>query len=168
MITSFTDAFTAICGIEKGFSNIQTDPGNWTGGHVGIGELKGTKYGISAASYPDQDIENLTIDQAQLLAKRDYWDKYQCDQFDPSLGYLIFDAAYNGGHPAQWLQVAVNVTADGVIGAQTIAAIRSIDLWKIRDRFNALHARYYASLQNKDAIDGWMNRIAYNLELGAS
>ena len=113
------------------------------------------------------DMQSLPLALAQQIAKSDYWDAFHCDQFDPRIGYLIFDAAYNGGHPAQWLQAAAGATVDGVIGAQTVAAVRSVDPLKIMMRFNASHAEYYASLKNYTFIDGWMNRIAFNLRLGA-
>jgi len=59
---TFDQAFALVVGIEGGFSTDQNDPGNWTSGKVCIGEFKGTKYGISAASYPHLDIPNLTPD----------------------------------------------------------------------------------------------------------
>lgn len=34
---------------EGGYTDNPKDPGNWTGGEVGKGELKGSKYGLSAA-----------------------------------------------------------------------------------------------------------------------
>ena len=37
---------------EGGYSSDRQDPGNWTGGQVGLGELKGTKFGIAANTFP--------------------------------------------------------------------------------------------------------------------
>ena len=46
-------AWLAFLGPEEGTLSLDpTDTGNWTGGAVGRGTLVGTKYGISAASYP--------------------------------------------------------------------------------------------------------------------
>ena len=113
------------------------------------------------------DMHAVPLTLAKTIAKTDYWDKFQCDQFDPRIGYLVFDAAFNGGHPAQWLQAAAQVTQDGVVGTGTVAAVRGTDPWRIMARFNASHAEYYASLRNFTFIDGWVNRIAFNLRLGA-
>lgn len=159
-ITSFDDAFAAICGIEGGYSDNPADPGGAT--MYGITEAVARAHGYQGA------MQDLTLDLAKQIAKSDYWDKFQCDQFDPRIGYLVFDAAFNGGHPAQWLQEAANVTADGVIGAQTVAAVRNTEPWRIMARFNASHIEYYVSLHNMTFIDGWDKRIAYNLRLGAS
>jgi hypothetical protein len=38
-------------------------------------DLKGIKYGISAASYPTLDISNVTLTQAQDIYEADYWAK---------------------------------------------------------------------------------------------
>jgi hypothetical protein len=43
---------------EGGLSLIRADPGNWTGGKVGKGELRGTKYGIAAHAHPAKHRRN--------------------------------------------------------------------------------------------------------------
>ena len=160
MITCFDDAFAAICGIEGNYSNNPNDPGKAT--KFGITEVVARAWGYNG------DMHDLTIAMAKSIAKTNYWDRFQCGQFDPRIGYLIFDAAFNGGHPIQWLQKAVDVNQDGVVGPATICAVRNIEPWRIMARFNAYHAQYYAALDNHTMIDGWVNRIAYNLLLGAA
>jgi len=59
--------------VEGGFQADPDDPGNWTGGKVGEGQLVGTKYGISAAANPDIDIPNLTWERAEDLYYTRYW-----------------------------------------------------------------------------------------------
>jgi Glycosyl hydrolase 108/Predicted Peptidoglycan domain len=56
---------------EGGFQNLRSDPGNFTPS----GELKGTKYGISAHSFPNTDIENLTLTGAEDLY-RQVWGRF--------------------------------------------------------------------------------------------
>jgi len=103
----FQRAFTTTVGLEGGYSSLSADPGNWTGGAPNAGDLKGTKYGISAASYPTLDIATLTLDQARAIYKRDYWDRIGADALAPSLALLAFDAAVNNGvgRAKQWLQL---------------------------------------------------------------
>lgn len=155
-------------GAEQEFQNLRGDPGNWTGGKVGAGTLKGTKYGISAASYPAEDIEGLTLDRAKMIAKRDYYDKYQCGQMPPYAALLVFDTAYHGGKPAKWLQEAVGAQADGIIGARTIAAVRAADRGTVSALFCASRLNYMASIPGDDFDDGWMNRIAALLRKAVS
>jgi len=169
-MSGFDDAFSVILGAEGVvLSTDRNDPGNWTGGAVGNGVFKGSKFGISAASFPDVDIANLTIDQAKMLAKGRYWDKYFCDQFDPRIGLQVFDAAYNGGHPAQWLQGAAGVDTDGIIGAQTIAAVRRSDPRVIVMLFLADRFDYWVTCKAWATEGaGWVHRGTKNLRLGAT
>jgi lysozyme family protein len=57
----FLRAFELLVGHEGGFTDDPRDTGSWTGGNAGAGQLKGRKYGISAASYPNLDIKNLQL-----------------------------------------------------------------------------------------------------------
>lgn len=70
---SFDTAFAAVVGVEGGYDNSTHDPGNWTGDAVGCGVLRGTKFGISAASFPSLAIADLTLDQAQAIYLAEYW-----------------------------------------------------------------------------------------------
>jgi lysozyme family protein len=164
----FSDAFAALVNVEKGFTDNPMDSGNWTSGRVGVGACRGTKYGISAAQYPDLDIVNLTLDQAKAIAKQKYWDRFHCDEMDPRIGFQVFDAAYNGGPAARWLQQAAGVPADGDIGPQTVAAVKAADPLKIIMRIDAYRLQYLAGLREAEFADGWMNRIAGNLIKGAA
>lgn len=160
-MSSFDDAFVALIGNEGRFVDNPADPGGQT--MWGVTERTARAWGYTGA------MQDLPIDTAKAIAKKNYWDPYQCDQFDPRIGFQVFDAAYNGGHPAQWLQQAAGVTADGIIGAITMAAVRAADPLKIIALFNVYRLRYYTSLQTwPDFGKGWANRIANNLLRGAS
>jgi lysozyme family protein len=93
----FKLAFHLTLAHEGGFQDDPDDRGNWTTGKIGEGELKGTKYGISAMSYPNLDIKNLTKDEAMEIYHRDYW--ITSDAFSEvwPMNYLVFDAAVNHG-----------------------------------------------------------------------
>ncbi len=120
----FDNAFRAVIGVEGGYTANPLDPGNWTGGKCRIGQCNGTKYGISAASYPTLKIADLTLADAQGIYRRDYWDKTAGDDLPPALALLVFDAAVNSGpdRAVKWLQTALNVSVDGIVGPLTIAA----------------------------------------------
>lgn len=114
---------------EGGFSDNPADPGNWTGGIVGGGVLRGTNFGISAAAYPTLDIANLTQDEAEAIYRRDYWAPMNADALDFPLALVAFDAAVNAGvrRSIIWLQQAAGVPADGVLGVGTQAALTKGD-----------------------------------------
>jgi lysozyme family protein len=160
-MTNFDRAFKMIVGEEGVYSNDPEDNGNWTGGKKGYGLLKGTKYGISAKTYPRLDIENLSLDQAKEIAKNDYWDKIKGDQLPFTWGLLMFDSAYNQGPTTaiRLAQDACGVLVDGVLGPRTLAALQSGDDRRPA-RFMALRAlRYLKDPTWQHHGYGWYTRL---------
>lgn len=133
---AFEQAFARIIGNEGGFTANPLDPGNWTGNKPGEGECRGTKFGISARSYPDRDIANLTQQDAYAIYRRDYWDRIEADTMPPALALLAFDAAVNNGvgRARQWLALARKRTGGAAIcaefQAQRMAFMASLPTWK--------------------------------------
>ncbi len=153
---NFDQAFHQLIGNEGGYSNNPADPGGET--MWGVTARVARAHGYSG---PMRDLPQST---AKAIAKAEYWDPHQCDQFDGRVAFLVFDAAYNGGEPAQWLQRAAGVAQDGVIGPVTIAAVKALDPLLICLRFSAYHQQYYTSLDRlwPEFGKGWSNRIANN------
>lgn len=110
--------------VEGGLSLDPQDRGNWTGGRVGVGELRGTKYGISAAAHPDLDIAALTLAAAQGLFEREYWNPIQGARLPAPLAVCVADDAYNHGVDlaVRTLQHVLGVRVDGQVGEQTLQA----------------------------------------------
>jgi lysozyme family protein len=82
---------------EGGFTKDRNDAGNWTGGKVGAGALKGTNFGISAKTYPNEDIAGLTRVRATTLYRRDFWDACRCDELEAGVDLVIMDVGVNSG-----------------------------------------------------------------------
>ena len=170
MSLTFDQAFERLIGHEGKFTNDRQDRGNWTTGVIGKGELKGTKYGISAMTYPDLDIKNLTLVQAKQIYKRDWWDKINADQIDTALVFQVWDFAINAGMGTakRKLQKAVGVAEDGMIGKQTIQAINNTVLNDVLMRVNAERLKYYTSLSTWPRYGkGWTLRVAGQLHYAA-
>lgn len=160
-MSAFDDAFAALLGNEGGFVDNPADPGGAT--CWGVTERVARGWGYTG------DMKDLPLATAKAIAKKFYWDPCQCDQFDARIAFQVFDAAYNGGHPAQWLQQAAGVTVDGVIGSITVAAVRAADPMKIIMRFAAYRLQYLGNLPTWTNFGrGWSNRIANNLIRGAA
>lgn len=166
----FLTYFERLIGHEGKFTKDPRDPGNWTGGRLNVGELKGTKYGIAANTYPDLDIESLTLDQAKAIYWRDWWLKIGADQLPPAVAWQMWQFAVNAGMGTarRGLQYAVNVAQDGQVGPLTLAAVARADLNDILLRFNAFVLRHYASLSTWPSFGrGWSLRVAGNLDYAA-
>lgn len=150
-MNAFEEAFRLVIGHEGGYSNDPKDPG---------GE---TKYGISKRSYSHIDIGALTLDGARRIYKADYWDKIHGDDLDPGLALVAFDAAVNNGvsQSIRWLQGAVGVKQDGVIGPATLNALSKADPAKTLVELHASRIFMMAGLSTwKHFGRGWSRRLA--------
>ena len=91
-------ALVVVFGHEGGLQCDPSDPGNWTGGKVGLGKQGCTKYGIATNTYPKEDIKKLTIERAAVLYKRDFWNPLRLSEFESQgIATEIFDTAVNCG-----------------------------------------------------------------------
>jgi lysozyme family protein len=124
---NFASCFAFTLSAEGGFTNNAADPGNWTGGSIGHGALHGTKFGISAAAYPDVDIANLTEAGAETIYRRDYWAALQGESLPLPVALVAFDTAVNTGtrRAIIFLQQAAGQPADGVLGPATLTALNT-------------------------------------------
>jgi lysozyme family protein len=164
MTTKFDTAFASVVGLESGYSDNPRDPGNWTGGATGQGELRGTMYGISAAAFPTLDIKNLTLDAAKAIYRAKYWDKVAGDELPGPIAEMAFDCAVNQGvtAAADTLQYALRIVSDGVIGPITVQAAQRYDNapGSIVIEMGALRAYRYAQSDGFKTFGlGWMRRV---------
>ena len=159
---AFNLSFENVIGVEGGYTQNPEDTGNWTGGRKGVGKLNGTKYGVSAASYPSLDINSITLDDAKAIYHRDYWQVIRGDDFSFPVSYALFDCAVNSGcaSAAKLLQKVLNVSSDGKIGKQTIAAAQDKDQAELLIDFLTARAVFYARLAKFELYGkGWMKRL---------
>jgi len=151
---NFDEAFAKIIAHEGGYGNDRRDAGGQT------------KYGISKAAYPGEDIANLTLDRAKAIYLRDYWGPAACDAMPDPAKLQVFDAAVNHGVKTaiRLIQRAVDAVADGVIGPNTLQAVQSMPAPRFIARFNAQRLALYAGLSEWPAFGrGWALRISDNL-----
>lgn len=105
---------------EGGFSLRRDDPGNWTGGRVGAGTLKGTNFGIAASAHPTLDIVHLTRAEAEAIYASEYWTPAGCEALPAGLDLSHFDGTVNSGRArsARWLARASSKTSGGTVAAR--------------------------------------------------
>lgn len=167
---NYDTAFERVIGHEGNFQNDPQDRGNWTSGVIGQGENKGTKFGISAMSYPDEDIRNLTLDRAKEIYYEDFWLRVSGDELHNAIAYQLFDSAINHGigNAVRMLQRAVGVADDGRVGPITLRAVRAQSTDDVLKRFNAQRIRFFTRISTFDRFGrGWMRRVADNLDYAA-
>lgn len=155
---------------EGKFTRNPADPGNWTGGKLGVGKLKGTKYGIAANTYGHLDIKNLTIDDAVEIYTKDYLRPLRADRYRDGVAFQLLDFAINSGpnRAIKSLQKAIQVTPDGVVGPITMKTLRSYEEYQMIMLLIAQRLRFWARLKVWLRFGkGWAIRAAINLEYGA-
>jgi lysozyme family protein len=148
---TFEDAFPLVVTLEGGYVNDPDDPG---------GE---TKFGISKAAYPHEDIANLTLDRAKSIYATDYWMKAGCDKLPEALQYDVFDMAVNSGVGAAvaCLQRAVKAPVDGSFGPQTLMAVTSMSPYVALVRFSSERLLFVTGSPDFPKYGkGWVRRIA--------
>lgn len=126
-----------------------------------------TKYGISQAAYPREDIRNLTEQRARELYKQDYWDRIGGDALTSQLvAENIFDTAVNMGvgTASKLAQLCADITpADGIIGNHSTTVINAMEEHQFLAAYTLSKIARYANICNKDNTQtkfllGWINR----------
>ena len=158
----FDEAFERVIAHEGGYVNHPDDPG---------GE---TNWGITArtarANGYTGPMRELTRRQAREIYRVAYWGRARADDYDPAIGFQLFDAAVNHGigNAIRFLQRAVGVADDGVVGPQTVAAINAMQTTDVLARFNAERLDFYTRLSTWPTFGrGWARRVAENLRYAA-
>jgi len=147
---------------EGGYTRDPNDRGNWTGCSVGSGTNKGTNRGISACSYPNEDIRGMTEARAKAIYHADYWNPIFGDQLPAGPDLCTFDGSVNSGRSrgVKWLQRAVGAEPDGVVGPQTIALANSEDDHVTIDRMCDDRLDFLRGLSTWDRYGkGWKTRV---------
>ncbi len=163
MQANFARALTHVLKWEGGFTKDRRDPGNWTGGKVGVGELKGTKKGIAAASFPNLDIEHLTDAKIAEIYRARYWLKVRGDDLPSGVDLVTFDGGVNSGpsRSVKWLQAVLGETQDGIAGPITLNAADKADAPRTIKGHCAKRLGFVKSLAIWNTFGkGWSRRIA--------
>ncbi|GAA6176951.1 glycoside hydrolase family 108 protein [Sulfitobacter pacificus] len=124
MRDNFEESLKAVLVHEGGYVNHPKDPGGATN--------KGITHRTYAAwqhkhGLPTDNVRNITDEQVAAIYKKQYWDTIRGDDLPHGIDYAVFDFAVNSGpaRAAKFLQRIVGVSADGIIGLQTLRAAES-------------------------------------------
>jgi lysozyme family protein len=157
---NFDQAFDALLKHEGGYSDHAADPGGKT--RYGITEAVAREVGYRG------EMRELPLELAQRIYRERYWEAVKADQLPSTVRYLVFDAAVNSGvgQAARWLQRAVKVKDDGVIGPMTLMAANQSNPEALARRVLAQRLRFMSGLANWPAFSrGWARRIADLMEV---
>lgn len=156
---NFDQAFDLLLGLEGGYANDSRDPGGET--------MFGVTARVARADGYTGDMRALPRDRAKTIYRRKYWDAVRADELPPGVRYALFDAAVNSGpmQAIQWLQRAVNVGEDGILGSMTLAAVNGASALRVAVVLNAERLDFMTSLPTWGHFGrGWARRIVVNLK----
>lgn len=156
---TFDEAFHELLGHEGGYVDHPSDPGGATRWGVTERVARATGYAGHMRDFP--------VELAKAIYRRDYWDAVKAEQLPETLRYAVFDAAVNSGvkQAAKWLQRALGVADDGVIGPYTLNAANTADADATRAAMLGARLRFMTDLPTWPAFGkGWARRIAALLE----
>lgn len=148
---------------EGKYSNNRKDPGNWTGGKVGVGVLKGTNMGIAAHSFPHLDIKNLTEADVIPIYRDKYWNEVAGEALPFGLDLVAFDYGVNSGpsRGVKALQAEIGAKVDGKPGSETILKAASADIKRAIQGVCRRRLSFYRVLPTWETFKrGWSARIA--------
>lgn len=168
-MAKFETSAKVVINLEGGLSKDPTDYG-------GV-----TKYGIAKKYYPEVDIENLTLEAALVIYKRDYWDKFLGDKIaDQDIATEMLDIAINLHwlRAGKFLQEALNniskvapLIVDGLVGEKTLAALNYLSGNQNKKRgilvqLNGFQFMHYYEQKQKDPnqvnkFEGWLRRVEF-------
>lgn len=146
----------------------------WEGGYAGnIDGMTCTMKGVTLATFRKyygkkkncSDLKKITDDQWDTIFVKGYWNKWLADNINnQSIANLLVDWVWTSGvYGIKYPQQVLGVTADGIVGPKTLAAINGYDdqeelfnkLWIRRKK----HFESIAKNGKQQFLKGWLNRL---------
>jgi lysozyme family protein len=144
---------------EGGYVDHTQDPGGCTN----RGITRRTLEGWRRQPVTCEHVRSLTEAEARAIYRAHYWNAVHGDELPAGIDLAVFDAAVHSGRrrAALWLQGALGLTPDGVIGPQTLRAVRRAqDRADVIARLCSLRLAFLETLPHWPAFRrGWSRRV---------
>lgn len=152
---------------EGGFANHKYDKGGATNKGITIDTFRNYRKSKNLATPTVDDLKNISDAEWMAILKTYYWDRWKADEINnQSIANLLVDWVWASGvYGIKYPQQVLGVTADGIVGKKTLAAINDYPnqeqlfskLWKRREQ----HFRNLAANNATQQVflKGWLNRL---------
>ena len=144
---------------EGGYVNHPKDPGGATNKGVTQRVYDGFR---RRRGMGGQSVKHISDDEVAAIYRAQYFDAIRGDDLPAGLDYAMFDFAVNSGpsRAAKFLQRRLGVTADGVIGNQTLGAIEGESVADLIDGLCHDRLEWMKTLRTwKTFGRGWRRRV---------
>jgi lysozyme family protein len=145
---------------EGGYVNHPRDPGGATNKGVTQRTYNAFRRRIGE---PRRSVREITPQEVDQIYREQYWDVVKADQLPDGVDYVVYDQAVNSGpaRSAKWLQRAVGVTPDGVIGHITLDAVSKHEPVTLINRMCDDRMAFLRRLRHWGTFGrGWTRRVA--------
>ncbi len=158
--STYKPAMTLLRRDEGGYVNHPSDPGG------------ATNFGITQAVYDSyrkrlglktRSVREIVEAEVESIYRTQYADKVRYDDLPAGVDYATLDAAVNSGvsRGAKWLQSSLGVSADGIVGPQTVTKAKGADPVKTVKAICGKRLAFVQSLKTWSVFGrGWGRRIA--------
>ena len=160
-LVTFDDCFEELLRHEGGFVD-----------NSALGDRGGpTKYGVTQAEARDAGYTGtmayLPLSTAKRIYEARYWTAVRAEELPAELRYVMFDSAVNSGpgQAVRWLQDALDVRVDGVLGPVTVKAAQECNTLRVTGLILAQRLIFMTNLPSWGSFSrGWARRIAAMLK----
>jgi lysozyme family protein len=152
---------------EGGFVNDPVDHGGAT--NKGVTLSTWTQVGYDKNGDGDIDVDDirlLTQQDATIVLKKFYWDRWKADGINnQSIADILVDWVWCSGKWGVVIpQRVLNVTADGIVGTVTLKALNSANQQKFFEAIVTERTKFIYNIishnpSQKRFLNGWMNRL---------
>ena len=147
---------------EGGYINDQADLGKQTNKGVTLSTYRS----VFGKNKTVRDLKKITDEQWEFIFKKFYWDKWKADNIkDQNVANILVDWLWcSGSYGIKIPQRVLCVSADGIVGSKTIAAINARDGRELFDTIKQERKDFIDRIcqtrpQNRKFKNGWLNRI---------
>ena len=151
---------------EGGFVNDPLDVGGATNKGITIGTFTEYKRRKGLKAPTVQDLKNISNEDWHEVFKGLYWDRWKADEIkNQAVANILVDWVWaSGSHGIKRPQRLLGVTADGVVGSKTIAALNAKDPAELFRMIKADRLKFIDEICEKRPANnrfkkGWLNRI---------
>lgn len=144
-------------------NTLRNEDGNLSGAIVTDSNGDIERWGINQKSHPSVDVSNLLFEDAMKLYGQ-YWSIGLDNLTSQILASLIFDLNFNMGDNmgVKFLQQAIGVADDGVIGSTTLQALENSVELEVARKIVDLASQKYEQIGGPN-LAGWLARLQSDL-----
>lgn len=116
---------------------------------------------------PERSVREMTEQERNTIYRVRYWDEVRGDEMPVAVDLVVFDAGVNSGpgRSRRWLQEALGVAVDGIIGPRTMGALAETNAFEVAERMIRIRRRFLQAIVERRPdqsvfLRGWTNRVS--------